>query len=529
VKFVWRSLFILLALYGIVFAIGDAYLTHVGAPPWLAVSFAVGLVAVQYLVSPWLIGLFLDIVWDDSRSDLPAVNREFLERLCAERGLKVPRIGIIYSGTPNAFSFGRLRADARIVVTKGLLDVLSPEEANAVLAHELGHIEHYDFVIITIAALAPLLLYQIYAFTRGGSHSRAIAYGAYLCYWIAQYIVLLLNRAREYFADQYAAEVTHHPDALSSALVKIAYGLVRAEGDYRESLTRGSRKDKAQLRRQQRLAGAVALLGIANVRSGAALALGMATPDEAAAVMRWDLVNPWARVYEMSSTHPLTALRVRALNHASEAMQQTVQYPLPQDQRIRWGAFPLEVILWAAPWVCAAVLIADQFFGRFALPPGSEPALLIALGLTWLIRIAYRYRGEFADQQIGRLLEDLEVSQMRPRAVRLRGEIIGRGVPGAFWSPDLVLRDATGMIFLLYRQSIPFARLLFGMRKADEYIGSQVEVEGWFRRGLAPYLEMSRLTAQTSKGPLTRRTYSRWIQYLLAAAVVAAGYLWMVR
>jgi Zn-dependent protease with chaperone function len=79
-----------------------------------------------------------DINWDDGGDRLPARNREFIERLCRERGLKVPRIGVIESGTPNAFAFGHVPATSRVVVTSGLLEVLTPEEANAVLAHEIG-------------------------------------------------------------------------------------------------------------------------------------------------------------------------------------------------------------------------------------------------------------------------------------------------------------------------------------------------------------------------------------------------------
>ena len=112
---------------------------------------------------------------------------------------------------------------------------------------------------------------------------------------------------------------------------------------------------------------------------------------------------------------------------------------------------------------------------------------------------------------------------MRPRAVRLEGEIIGHGVPGAFWRPDLVLRDSTGIIFVLYRQSIPFARLLFALR-GEEFIGQKVVLDGWFRRGLKPYIEMSSMTGE-SVG--THRTYSRWVQYVLAAAAVAVGWLWL--
>lgn len=168
-KFITRSLLVLL-LYGIVFAVADAYLLHSGASIWLAITFPIIWVGIQYLVGPWLIELFLDI---DYGAELPARNRQFVEKLCLERGLKIPRIGIIHSGTPNAFSFGRVPRDARVVVTSGLLSILTPEEANAVLAHEIGHIEHWDFAVMTIAALAPMMLYQFYVVTEKISNFRA--------------------------------------------------------------------------------------------------------------------------------------------------------------------------------------------------------------------------------------------------------------------------------------------------------------------------------------------------------------------
>ncbi|HEY4591019.1 MAG TPA: M48 family metalloprotease, partial [Thermoanaerobaculia bacterium] len=181
-RFLSRSLLILLALYGLVFALGDALLVQNRASLWIAIVFAVAIVGFQYLIGPWVIEMLLSISWDGDQ--LPARNREFIERLCRERGLKVPRIGVIQSGTPNAFTFGHVPGNARLVVTSGLLDVLTPEEANAVLAHEIGHVEHWDFVVMTIAALAPILLYQIYVFTRSNNNTRVVAYTAYLCYWV---------------------------------------------------------------------------------------------------------------------------------------------------------------------------------------------------------------------------------------------------------------------------------------------------------------------------------------------------------
>jgi heat shock protein HtpX len=529
-KFLTRSILIVLALYGIVFAIGAAYIAHVGAPLWVALAFPVVFVSIQYVAGPWLIEWLMDICWYDHEGGLPEANRAFVERLCTERGLKLARIGIIQSGTPNAFSFGRLRSDARVVVTTGLLEVLTPEETNAVLAHEIGHIEHFDFIVMTLASLAPLLLYQLYVYTEKIQSVRAIAYTAYLCYLLSQFIVLLLNRTREYFADHYAAEVTQSPSVLSSALVKIAYGMVRAEGEFKRAMKEGDKEEKSFWRRERRLGGALALMGISNLHSGAALALGKANPSEAAAVMRWDLVNPWARLYELNSTHPLTAFRVRELNRHAESIHQAVQYPLPDDQRPSLRGFPLEVFLWAAPllgvvalWVIILMPGWLAYLG-IHLPANAKPILLIFTGVAWTLRILYRYRGKFQPAQIGSLLEDLEVSQMRPRAVSLKGTILGRGEPGAFWSPDLVLRDSTGMMFVLYRASIPFARYFFAVTAAESYVGQEVAIDGWFRRGLRPYVELSRLTG---KDLSIHRSYSRWIQLAVAALAVAAGFLWL--
>jgi Zn-dependent protease with chaperone function len=526
-----RSLFVLLLLYALVYAIGDWYLLRRGAPPWMGIVLAVALVGVQYLVSPRIIEWLMNIRWDNAGGELPARNRQFLERLCAERGLKMPRIGIVDCPTPNAFSFGRVPADARVAVTTGLLATLSTEETNAVLAHEMGHVEHWDFVVMTLAALAPLVLWHVYSFTRRSDKTENLAIAAYVCYWISQFLILLLNRTREYMADHYAAEVTREPGTLSSALIKISYGMTKADGDLAHAMEGASGKERAQLASTRHLAGAVALMGISNLRSGTALALGALDQKHASALMRWDLVNPWARFYELNSTHPLTALRVHALNREAEALCQPVLYPLPDQLKRDWRGFPLELLLWAAPWVSGAVLVALLAL-RYRLadwgiqiPAGLAPLLLLLTGVAWILRTWFRYCGKIEKATIGSLMSDVHVSQMRPRAVRLEGEILGFGVPGAFWSPDLVLRDDTGMIFVLYRQSLPFARLIFALTNAGSYIGHKVTVEGWFRRGLRPYLEMSRLTAAGGK---QHRAYARWVQHGLASVLIAVALAWLV-
>jgi len=221
---------------------------------------------------------------------------------------------------------------------------------------------------------------------------------------------------------------------------------------------------------------------------------------------------------------------VRALNDQAEEMHQAVQYPMPVERGIQWGTFPFEVLIWFAPWLGAAMLAIIRWlpewisYADIRLDQNIQPFLLMFIGVTWAIRIWTRYHGTPETATIGSLIEDVEVSEMGPRAVRLKGEILGQGVPGAFWSADLVLRDATGILFVLYRQSIPLARLLFALTEAETYIGQQVEIVGWFRRGLRPYVEMSCIIGEDGN---KHRSYSRWVQYALAFAMVALGWTWL--
>ena len=358
-----------------------------------------------------------------------------------------------------------------------------------------------------------------------------MAAGAYLAYLVSQFVVLLLNRTREYFADHFSAHLTERPDALSSALVKIGYGMVRAQGVAAETRTFGTAQEKKDMRRQGRVTGSMAVLGIASAAGAEALPLMLANGGDPRRVMRWDLVNPWARIYELSSTHPLTAFRLRALAKEAAALHQVSEYDVTPAEPLHWRTFPMQVAIWALPIICLFLVMAPEaiqfvfrLHGSLGIPPALRPSLLLAAGVLWMIRVAYRYRGTFQPVTVGALLDDIEVSEMRPRAVRLEGEIIGRGVPGAFWSSDLVLRDASGLMFLLYRQTVPFARFLFAIRAAETCIGERVVIDGWYRRGLRPYVEMSRLTTDRH---VTFRTYSRWVQLVLAAAASAGGWIWL--
>jgi heat shock protein HtpX len=242
-----RSVLVLALLFGLLFAVGMAVMAYVDAPLWAAVVFALVIVFLQYLLGPWIIQLIYRIDWRDPVSVDPEMAK-FMQRVCAEKRIPLPRFGVVHDGNPNAFTFGHHPGDARLIVTTGLVDLLDSDERNAVVAHELGHIAHWDFVVMTVAAAVPLVLYIIYRAAlvsrrgrrreKSGGYIALIGLVSFLAYVVSQYIVLLLSRVREYYADQFSGDVTRNPDALSSALVKIAYGLARGEprgtADYRK-------------------------------------------------------------------------------------------------------------------------------------------------------------------------------------------------------------------------------------------------------------------------------------------------------
>jgi len=508
-----RSLLTFLLLYGLVVFTADAtYFRHDLSVP-LITEIAIAMLLLQFLLAPLVIKWFMNIDWD---AQLPARNQEFLKELCLRESLPIPRVGIIHGAMPNAFTFGRIQNDANIVVTTGLIEALTPEELNAVIAHEAGHIKHWDFLAMTAAAIAPLLLYQIYAFARRFKDSHPATWGAYAAYWVSKFLVLSLSRTREYWADDFAARATGNASDLSSALVKICYGMAKVEREYSWAQQYGDKQQKATGLRAALMAGKIGVMGISSPQ--ASFILSGPSPESAGAMMRWDLENPWAKLYELASTHPLTALRIKALNKISAEQSRAALYPLPSPTHIRWAGFPLQLFLWGAPWAfgLALFMVRGVTHRGWISPHAGAPTLLfVALLASWLGRIAYRYSGTYESASIRALAEDTAPSEMKPRAVRIEGEIVGRGQPGAFWSPDLVVKDATGIVFMLDRQSIPLARLLFAL-DANKWIGQKITLEGWYRRGMKPYVELSKLTGE--KGD-SHTSYSRWLQ-MVAAVVV---------
>jgi len=163
-----------------------------------------------------------------------------VKELAEKTDLPMPRLATVPDNTPNAFTFGRTTSSATLAVHEGLLRQLNQNEIRGVLAHELGHIKHKDYVVMTVLSALPLIAYMIAQFTlragmygggrrnnKDNSGAALLAIGAisFAIYMITFLIVMRLSRLREHYADAFSAYVTGSPRNLESALAKITYGL----------------------------------------------------------------------------------------------------------------------------------------------------------------------------------------------------------------------------------------------------------------------------------------------------------------
>ncbi len=169
-----------------------------------------------------------------TREQLPRAY-EIVERLTQRIGIPMPKIYVIPTDSPNAFATGRNPSHASVAVTEGILNLLTDEEMEGVLAHELGHVRNRDILISSIAAtiagaitfLARMAAWGAIFGGYGGRDERERGGGLGALFMLilapiaAMLIQLAVSRSREYQADATGAHFTGNPYALASALRKL--------------------------------------------------------------------------------------------------------------------------------------------------------------------------------------------------------------------------------------------------------------------------------------------------------------------
>lgn len=540
----FASIVTMILLFGMVFVLTlGVVLINDSQNPGLGLGIAIAFTLIfnlaAFFLSPYLMDLtqswlyktrWIDLAELESKSPETAA---VIQRVCAEKNLKHPRLGIIDDQNPTAFTYGSLPNSARLVVSEGLFTYLKDDEIATVYAHELGHIVHWDFAVMTVAATLVQICYLLYVFLRdlgsGNSNNSAkdaaggIALAAYLFYLIGTYLILYLSRTREYFADRFAAETTGNPNALSRALVKIAYGIL---------------EESQQNKQPSKLIEGTRALGIYDHKGAAATGTAYrvaSRPEQIGRVFLWDIFNPWGWWMELNSTHPLTGKRVRALSTYAEQLGLETEFDMSRVVREGntlnkgklYGNFVLDIFLYLSQIIGfftglaigIILLINDPESVQSIALLLASPLIGLGIGTLFKTFVTYPDFSHAADTDMISLMSDPYASPLRGKPAKLQGKLIGRGDAGYAFGSDLMLQERTGLMYLHYASRFgAIGNFLFGMKRVKSLIGSEVNTLGWFRRGIGSWMDL--ISLESTNGTIVRSYHRFWALVFGSGAII---------
>ena len=527
-------------LYGLLVLILLIVFELTGVPLVTSLIVSAVILLIQFLISPFLTDLTQRWFYKTRfGAEVPVYLQEFIEEVCREQHMKYPKIGFIDDGAPNAFTYGHTKNNARIVLTRGIFELLTEDEVKAVVAHELGHAVHYDMLLMTVAELVPTVLYGIARGLLEGAKSStggdsddnkgaaaqvAIAAIAYILYIIAQYIVLWFSRTREYFADAFAVDATGDPESLSRALIQIGFGL-STHADIKSKKTGQNGMSAASTN----------TMGIFDTKASKSLVVscfvnGEIDKTHIKNAMKWELWNTWAKWYELNSTHPLISKRLQAIDKLAPQYGKApfVEFDLVKPESY-FDDFLREIGISIAPAIgfllaagTAALFYLNNTMGLIPVSAG----LLVLSAVLSLLEYRFTHPSKvYHEATVAGLIAEPKVSGIRSIPCELKGTIIGRGDPGCIFNEDYVLQDETGIIFLDYNQPLFILNKIFAVFKSKQNIDRQAVVKGWYRRSPVPYVELYTMEV----GGKTKKIFTygvgkviRWIWLILTLAALAA-------
>lgn len=185
---------------------------------------------VQYFLAARM-ALAMNGAKEIQKSDNPRLWR-IVENLAITNGMPMPKVYVVDDPAPNAFATGRDPQHAHVAATSGILELMSDRELEAVMAHEMGHVQNYDirvmmivFGLVSAIGLIADVLSRMFWFSDSENRNPIFLIVGIVAALISPIVAMLvqaaISRQREYLADATGAMTTRDPEGLASALEKL--------------------------------------------------------------------------------------------------------------------------------------------------------------------------------------------------------------------------------------------------------------------------------------------------------------------
>jgi Zn-dependent protease with chaperone function len=500
-------------------------------------SLIVFILVVLLVLLPWLLDLVLGEVYQQqplSKETLSNYSREaarVLQRTCQMRRWPVPQLQILPMTAPMMFTYGHLPQTARIVVSQGLLETLNDDEIATIYALGLGQIRRWDFWVMSLVFLVTLPFYQVYqqASTWGNKSENkicitmatALAGLSYGIWCLLTGTTLISSRFRHYSSDRQSSEITGNPNGLIRALLKIAIGVAD------------------DIRQQEKTSFALESLNIlAPVDYKQSICLGSIGEHlRWESFLQWEHSHPYRRWLAINNTHPLMGDRLHSISKIARHwhLETEIYFTYPELLQVKPQSFLLQI----APWL--GIPLGFIFAGLFWLSWQTAynthifhlkwiyedlsfitGFLMIGFSIGTLMRInaffpEIKAANLQSEDQILKLLTNPSVLPIDSLGVCITGKLLGRCGTSNSLSQDLILETKTGLIKLHH---IPW---LTPSSTPQQWIGRQITVTGWLRRGAIPWIDIQ--TLETQSGTVINSPHPIWSTVLAVLTQAWGAYI----
>lgn len=513
------------------------------------------------IASPWLLDALLRFAYGWKPLSLKTLGKyspeaaTLLRRVCRQKNIPIPTLGILPDAAPAIFTYGHLPATARIAVSQGLLDRLVDDEIATLYAAELAHILYGDVAVMSLGLVLTQIPYTLYwkaaqfgdrlqeeAQNRQGNAYlfyslmtatwtfaviSAIAYGLY---WLLRLPMLALSRQRLTESDRFASATTGNPNGFARALLKLTIGIAE------------------DIQQQQHTSYFLESFDeVMPVSHRQAISLGSAyhhLPPES--LLAWDISNPQRHQLTLNHSHPLLGERLAWLTRCAQFWKLEPEFDLeaapvrrqPPSSRLWLQGAPffgllaglsLGVALTLVGWVSQQLDVREigWIFGdRIWVIPGL---MLAGFSLGTLARI----NACFPDLKPSNLsvepnfLEQFSHPQSLPidrRTVRFSGTLLGRRGIANWLGQDLIVQTEKISVKLHdFSKFGPAGNLLTQGIRPSHWVGRQLIVTGWWRRGATVWIDVD--TFKIEKVQTSANGHPIWSTLLVALTATWGAYL----